>query len=310
MIERYHEFRRGLRAFISSKRNSSDAESPIQRERRTRKTLYAITGLYVVLGFMIAVPSAWAGDRVNTFLGFLIIGGALGIATAVSVALRSWTQVLQLDTKLGDVFHRLEQIREQLNRLEPPIDKRQHTKLVDLTQVGTGDPSPLVAASLQRDRFPRLVTTMDDQPPAQATTPPDRQQPGRPFDPSAPTELPVPSITTINLLREWRIGMRNKDLSICRRVFAAIVDTASPAESEPLRAQLEQLARATEEELRAAFTACAHARDYLGMLEVGQRILAVLPDRPVAGEFANLEPALRRRLLQEDAPRSSLRIVP
>ena len=197
-----------------------------------------------------------------------------------------------------------------------------HVTVIDLASFGRGDPGVLAAASLDRDVFPRLVATMEAHPPASSH---DSES-----DTTAVTSSDVPSgaaaredqegtknrrtagsVTTKNLLREWQAGLWNDDLLACRTVYAALVDVVDPAELVPLEVQLTRLADRREQALREAFSQCATRRDYAGMLEVGEQICRLLPDRPVAADFRRIRPHLEDRSVQEttSAESPTLRVV-
>jgi hypothetical protein len=205
---------------------------------------------------------------------------------------------------------------------------------MDLATVGTGDPSPLVAATLERDRYPRLVDLLDQVPatgspasPASADRriidlPPaagDKEAASGPQEPPAPAG--VPGVTVKNLFRRWQEGLRNHDLVSCREAFAALVDTADPRTVAAFRDQLDELGRQKERTLRMTFRDYLLRRDLVGMLEVGERICRELPDRPIALEFRRLKGPLMQRCLKEigipsehreaagDSPAPPLRVV-
>jgi hypothetical protein len=75
-----------------------------------------------------------------------------------------------------------------------------------------------------------------------------------------------------------------------------------------LRAGLQELVDRTEQSLRESFTGRLEARDVEGMLEVGERICELLPDRPVADEFRRIKPQLMSRRRHDEA-KPSLRVV-
>lgn len=280
--------------------------------RHARRTLYVVAGFYVIVGFVAATASAISGDRLGTFLGFLIISGAIGGA----VILRS---VLNLEAGLTVLREAMLDARDRLGVVERSVTAlREHAgvaptgselaaqKLLDLASIGSGDPSALTAATLDRSVFPRLVTSMEEVPPAQskvvaaqAAAPSVTPSTNEIAAQSDESEVEGPA--SINLLRQWKIALRNGDLGGCRAVYAAIVDTAGAEEADPLRIQIEELADRVERSLRDAFTTHVRSQDFAAALALGERMTHLLPDRPVAAEFRKLEPALRRRLEQLDA---------
>ena len=94
--------------------------------RRMRTTLYIITACYVIIGFVIAIPAALGGDRVSTFLGFLIIGGALGVAAGVNIVLKSIGRLAIIEDQLAQVAGYIHSLEECLR--QPPIDAHTHNE--------------------------------------------------------------------------------------------------------------------------------------------------------------------------------------
>lgn len=297
----------------------------IDAARATRKTLYVVAAFYVAVGFFIAAPAAMSGDRLSTFLGFLIISGALACATIFRAVWRLTQQAGAMNDSLDQVAVRLERFERNLKALAAPTRDTSSVQMIDLASFGAGDPSVLAAARLDRDAFPRLVTTMETDPPATSTEPAGKpRSPAsscKPQSPAAKTDSapksppggsgdrPTP-VTTRNLLREWKVGLRNGDLAACSGVYSALVDTAEPEALRPLRIQLEQLADRTERSLRARIVRCLHDQDFEGMIETGKEIETLLGDRPVAEEFARIKPHLLARIkADEQGTAHSLRVV-
>ena len=76
----------------------------------------------------------------------------------------------------------------------------------------------------------------------------------------------------------------------------------APAETDdgdiepgPPKTQTVEDRQALERRLRREFSQRARRRDYAGLLEVGRRICAMLPGRPIAAEFERLRPMLVRK---------------
>ncbi|MCH7595909.1 MAG: hypothetical protein IID35_05045 [Planctomycetes bacterium] len=287
---------------------------------QTSKTLYLITGVYVVIGFLLAIFSANNGDRMGTFLGFVIISGALGAA----VLLRS---VLRMGLYISQVTESLEQVRAGIERMEKAganiaaaNGETGQVRTLDLANIGRGDPTILTAATLDRSVFPRLVAAMEDQPPARgedALTAPETLPASSTIDEQSvdgatgrdPSVDVQAEPATRNLLRQWKVAVRNADLVTCRSVLSALVDTASEDELQPLRAQLEALADRAEGPLHDAFSRRVREHDYAGALAIGERIVCLLPDRRIAEEFKRIEPHLVRRIESIDETQGDRRSV-
>jgi len=277
--------------------------------RRTKRTLNIVAALYVVIGFCVAVPAAFSGNRLNAFLGFLIISGALAAAAVIAPVLRIAARMAAIDDHLRDLRNRLRRIESAAETRRAGERGDTGTRQVNLARLGRGDPAVLAAATLERDVFPRLVATMDEEPPADGShgaTKPRSHEATKgaclpAFVPSCLPPTPAASepstaVTSINLLREWKAGMREGDLPACRAVYSALVDTVDPPMLASLEEQLELLADRTEASLRLRFAECVRDRDLAGIAEVGEEITRVLPDRPIADEVRRIQPLLLRRL--------------
>jgi hypothetical protein len=190
--------------------------------------------------------------------------------------------------------------REPAKSVEPAAPDSGARKLLDLASIGTGDPSVLTAATLDRAVFPRLVASMEESPPAQSYPPTATFADIPPGVPHVGSDFEIEP-ASINLLRHWKVALRNGDLAGCRAVYAAIVDTAGAEETDPLRVQIEELADRVERSLRDAFASHVRSQDFAAALALGERITHLLPDRPVVAEFLRLEPHLRRRVEQLEA---------
>ena len=285
--------------------------------RRAARTLQIISALYVAVGFFLAVPAALRGDRLSAFLGFLIVSGALVAAAIGRILLRLTDRITALSEGLAGLDERLERIEHVAERLAGDRPHGPPVRHLDLAAIGRGNPSILAAASLDRDVFPRLVTILGNESavPSQRTA---NSQSGeletRPEQAAeSPTREAEPSVavTTKNLLREWKLGLRKGDLAACRAVYAALVAVAHPADLKPMTLQLARLADSTERLLRKSFAQYAHDRDYAGMIMVGETICKVLADRPVAADFLRLKPhlLLLREHATDSADTSTLRVV-
>lgn len=438
-----------------------DLHEPADSQRWIRKGLYVVAAMYTTIGLALSLSAAVAGDRLSTFLGFLIVTGAIA-------AVGLFTQLLRMEARMNSLVLGVEDVRRNLKAVEagrvvaaPVADREAHTKagteirrgglaplvgdagfgftgekgsvlsderglragqlhdgeleamasepehvtgdheaedagaLLNLAAVGAGEPVTLAAAVLPRDRFPRLVRMLDSEPPARsgpsgvvarrgnspAMSPPsvrmtgqgsaaeefsaepiaddlhsaagsaesdageslreagsvavaevrgamgtvrelvtvpasalqgefvaaeesggDDELAGRHVNGSAAAEewrdaAAVASVgmTTRNLLREWKLAVREGDLATCRRVFSAIVDLSEPGAAAPLREMLDRLADQTEDRLRRAFSDCVRRQDFAKALVLGRQFAELLPDRPVRGEFERIQQVLEFR---------------
>lgn len=287
--------------------------------RRAHAILYVVTALYMIIGLFVGVSAAWSGDRLGVFLGFLMITGAMGTAAVGSVLFCLVARVARIGECLTDIQDRLNRLARTPDAHDAPICEESSVPLIDLAAVGKGNPSELAAARLDRDVLPRLVTLMEDKPPADGSEtkePQTRDAVSAELSPQCvrreehrnDTHLTAAAVK--NLSRQWKLALRNGDLAACRAVFAAFADTVDPSTLAPLKSQLDRLADRTEESLRKAFTDSVHRRDYAGVLMVGERICKLLPDRQIAEEFKRIRPQLMRRRPQKtEGSTPTLRIV-
>lgn len=271
--------------------------------RRAQIILYAVTALYMIIGLAVGISAALYGDRLDVFVGFLLITGAMGIAALGSLLFRLEARVARLGEYIADIQDRLSRITPAPDSSDTPLHEESSAPLMDLAAVGKGNPSQLAAARLDRDVLPRLVTLMEDKPPPEAS---ETQEPQTPdalsTEPAAQcvrrdqhrNDTYATAAAFKNLSREWKLALRHGDLAACRAVFAAFADTLDPSTLAPLELQLDRLADRTEESLRKAFTDAVHRRDYAGMLMVGERICKLLPDRRIAEEFKRIRTQLMR----------------
>lgn len=282
--------------------------------RRTTKTLFVVAGLYVAIGLIVSASAAFAGDRLSTFLGFLIITGALAAGVMMHAILRLTVRLAGLGDRLDQVADRMQRIEQKLEAAElapvrPAAEPAVQT--VDLSAMGSGDPSVLTAATLERTRYPRLVTIMETMAaPVGGADGSGGAVVGSGFPAGIRGGSPQPAfdetemlrfqaeaaVTTRNLLREWRMGMRSGDLEACRRIFSALVDTTDTATVLPLSQQLQELTERTEARLRGEFAKAVRDRDFACALGVGDQLCRLMPDLPTTREFEALRPHLLRKL--------------
>jgi len=278
----------------------------IYLNRQSRTTLYIVAGFYVTVGFVVAIASALGGDRLGTFLGFLIVSGAI----ALSVLLRTTLQVEACLRALGAAIDELRKRSDDVagivttlcEQLMPTASSSNgsNVRILDLAALGPGDPSVLTAATLDRQDYPRLATSADEE---------TRAVNDEPTASSAAPESPMWELSTSthlaerggrtareDLLEQFGAAMRNGDLAGCRGVYAALIEGASAEGVAQLQTQMNALADHVERTLREAFAERVRRRDFCAALAIGERMCHLLPDRPVSAEFRRIEPHLARRV--------------
>jgi hypothetical protein len=263
-------------------------ELPRGISSRTERVCFVVAAVYASVCLLLLIWSLITGDRLGIFLGLL----ALGVVFAAALVGRA---MIRLDAGLSAVTEGLQDIQDRLARLEQANAARLaetselETTALDLAAIGHGDPSAVVAATLDRSGFPRLMATMDREPPAESGGARETEN-ASPDATDDPTD--EAGVTAKNLLRVWRIALRDGDLATCRQVHATLVDTADPATVALLTAQLKQLSGRTEKALREAFSKRIRERDYSGAIGVGERIRSLWPNESIARDFERIKPYL------------------
>jgi len=242
----------------------------METNRLTKKTLYIVTALYVAVGFVAATASALSGDRLGTFLGFLMISGALGATALLRAVLRIEVRIsaigdaaTEMHTRMGRLETELNETRDQLGLGGCSLGETGVMQLLDLAAMGGGNLDALTAATLDHKAYPRLSATIEEGSQEQReedSTPSegDTQKRCEPYPP---------------LVEEARV--------------------------EAIASLSEELAERVERSLREAFSSCVRKGDYAGGLAIGERIGKLLADRPVAAEFRRIRPYLLGRLNRE-----------
>jgi len=297
--------------------NMTPHQRILEAIRDSRKTLNVIAVFYIVVGFALALASSFSGDRLGAFLGFMIISGALAFTVLLKAVLRIGLRISNLAehvdvirTQMEDVEHLIENHAKQDAKL-PAVQSAatQPTLSLDLTMLGKGDVSEITAAILDRSRFPRLVTTMDEKPPAQSQTKNTIDEKRHTsIDTAALVETKIEhskGISIKNLLAKWKTALRDGDLATCRSIYSAMVDVTDPVELESLCAQMEQLADNIESKLRLRFSQGMQDHDFGDMLETGKQICELLPDRSIAQNFIKVKPLLLRKKQEYTPPTHS-----
>ncbi len=308
----------------------------VQTARRTRKTLYVVAGLYVAIGLFVAAGAALAGDRLSAFIGLLIVSGALAVAVLLSAVLRVTNRLAILAESLDEVRASLERMEKNgvLTETRDAAASAENT-LRTLDLIGSGDPSLLTAATLDRSVFPRIAKKSDEPAPTPTSATPQAEVPedAPPRDATSsedavpPPDAAVPRVAvatdraqtrqteehTANAAtradcaatgadhppdprRLWKEALRNDDLATCRALLPTLSTGADPETIAALTAELDKLADRIEDSLRTAFAECIRRKDYAAALTTGEKIAALLPNRPTATEFQHLKPHLLHRL--------------
>ena len=273
----------------------------MQRDRIQKRIYHVLAAFVVVLGVTVTVVSIGRGDAVAACIGFAIILGAVAVVVlfrALDRLNRSVEALVEVESRRSKVEGRKTEEGRERDTLSP--EGTFSNAVVDLAAVGHGDPGRIIAATLDRSVFPRLAETLNEQPPA---TTPDIQSEveslrskveGRRSDEggAAAPESDVGGVAHKNVLRIWKQAVRDGDLITGRSVYSILVDTVDPRLVARLEVQMQALADRTEQRLRAQFVERVRQRDVEGVLQVGNQMCELLPDRPIAEEFRRLKPLL------------------
>jgi hypothetical protein len=283
----------------------------VESVRRTRNTLYLVAGLYIVVGFVVAIATAMQPDPVGTFFGFLIITGALAMGLIARTALQVLVRIAHIEESLDDFADRVEALIPLVHANgRVSIDPEPSTEpVVDLADFGLRNPELLAAANLKRDGYPRLASARNS-----ASEEPDtgaiesESTSGCKIDLNSPESSQLNAAdqssgnsangvaaSARNLLQQWKAALADDDLSLCRQIFSALLDLADRDALKPLELQICELEDRLERRLRDRFTSQVHHRDFVAALETGEQMHSLLSDRPVAADFERLRPILARR---------------
>lgn len=392
----------------------NEHQNMLDDSRETKKTLYVVTAFYVAVGFALLVSSAVTGELLGTFLGFVIISGALAVTALLRAVLRIGLRVSAIEERMEQLHRGFEDALRPEASVAAGLGARAEALLTvdsgvagppgvahpdeylndegpaesassvtdptnpadNVPARGNGSPSvidlaaharrasvDLAAATLDRGVFPRLMASSepssvspgDDLAPARrsptidaAVKPPDdecgrsHQQernvlladfdastltsdddgvsshgeapqadrgcsvPSAPFDAAVQSEAgaaPVVSFATAvaasNLQREWKVALREGDVSAARRVYSLLADISDGEHARRMTSELDDLENLAERSLREEFAERASRRDFVGMVETGERILDWLPDREIARDAERLLPMLTRKAAAE-----------
>jgi hypothetical protein len=265
----------------------------VESVRRTRNTMYLVAGLYIMVGFVVAVATAFQRDRLGTFLGFIIISGALSMGLIVRTALQVLVRVGHIEKSLHGFAERVDQLIPLVlaNHQSATATVQDADMLVDLTKVGAGQTHLLAAATLHRDVYPRLVVAMESA--ASESSALSLSSAASPGAPGSSTD--TNGARTKDLLEQWKAAVAEEDLLACRRIYSTLIEFLDRDGAALLARQITYLEDDWERKLRDRFARQVRAREFVAALETGDQIAALLGGRAVAAEFLRLRPILARR---------------
>ena len=244
-------------------------------------------GALACAGGLALIGSIIAGEVIGALLG-------AGMVVAAWLVFSAGSSIKRVERALVAAVKTLRRIEVQQDRsdapteVEAPPSARQEAWTIDLAAFGSGDSGRLAAATLDRRRFPRLATVIDEEPPFDGSL---ESVHSRDLGSSHA------DLRARNLVAEWNEALRTRDLEVCRRLYATMVDTAPASTVAPLSTLLKTLSKEVERSLREDFA--RHVRDgrYAKAIETGQRIKRLFPDQQIARQYEELRPLLERRVV-------------
>jgi len=255
--------------------------------RQTKRTLMVVVCLYVVIGFVVAVVSAVAGQPIGAFLGFLIISGSLAASVVLNGVLRVSHELASLREQLETIGHGMAAWTSEAGRSAAPDAGEENSAItLDLASLGPGDPGPITAATLDVSTFPRLLR-------AERDSAEDRRhelcRQIAALDASALEGIPAPqdAVPADGGAGEPWPEERHPN------------ETVERPSAVTLRPELRSVEDELEESLRVRFSRSIRAADFAAALAIGEQICAHLPDRPVADDFRRIRPHLLRRIARQ-----------
>lgn len=275
----------------------------IQAELHRKQRSIAVFGtFFVVIGLALASLGVRSANLTDVGLGILITLMAVAVTVATRMMARVEVQLFAATEQLDSIRNRVEKLEAPAIRTEVPTEPEPETRMSNLASLRHGDPSLPTTATSERQTFPRLAELLHQTAPDRAT--PQRDELGAEFHANigSPDDLDRSAGQATDLLNRWEMGLRNRDLSECRAVFAILAERLEPGQVSPFKAQLDDLSDETEQSLRKMFAAAARRGDCHGLLAIGDRICEVLPDRPIAADFVRIKPMLREKSAAQRDP--------
>jgi|GEM_PF-6661502 len=268
---------------------------------RSKWGVLIVAHIYVIVGLYFMYRAAMAGQVFNAVLGLLFVAGTLGVAMLLHY-------LLGIAVWWISVWEQLSELRVQLCKLDRTVQTltspEAHSPTVDVAASDPANAHDLVAATVNRDSYPRLVEQMTKpagglEPDVPETAPGDAESATRKIQRSSDgnpvtDELPR-DVAHLNLYRQWRMAVRRGDVGECRKILSAWRDVAAEQFVARRTAEFNVLVGQTSRKLRDLFSHCLQQGRYVEALEVGDRILRQLPSSRIARDFQTIKPHLQRR---------------
>lgn len=153
-------------------------ERIVNTSRQVQAVALIVAAVYAAGGLWITIYASVSGqDAVNTVAGLMIFSFAVSWGVLLVMVMRLGERISTmaervdgLDSALGRIERAQQRLldgaRERAAPVEPvePAEPVRVVRSVDLAAVGPGDPSRLAGAVLDRARFPRLATSIEERP--------------------------------------------------------------------------------------------------------------------------------------------------
>ncbi len=262
--------------------------------------VFILAQLYVVIGLYYMYGAAAAGQVFHTVLGLLFVAGVLAVAMLLRYLLGLAVWWVSLWEQLSDLNARLRDLDRTVQELTTPALA---DPTLDIAALAAAGPQELVAATIEKDTFPRLVQQMDGGVPQEAHAAPVDPDGVHPALAQASEEVDVDAIMDDlprdlahrNLYRHWRIALRCGDVRQAEQILSVWRPVAAEDFVARRTAEFDAVVRQISRKLRDLFSHCVRRGEYVEALEVGERVLRELPSSRIAADFIAIKPHLERR---------------
>lgn len=244
--------------------------------RRAERIVYAFLFACITSGLFLVYYAAFGGNVLNAMVGAAIVIGGSGAALMMLTLVRTGRLAVRNTESLEAIGHRVDAIEDMLQvALSVPPQEDGKTAEVNLSDIGKGDPGPLVAATLPSDGFPRLA---------------------RQDEPDGETGSARPRGEARDPLDLWQTAFERGDIRACRRILAEAGDRIEPDRRLAMSEAMEAFLAGRKETLRDEFSSRVRAGHFEEALAIGRQIADMFPGSDLAAEFERIEPHLRARL--------------
>jgi hypothetical protein len=270
---------------------SSPAPEPVEPSwlRQTEIIIYGFLFTCVTLGLAYLVPAALEGRVWNAVVVAAVVIGGSGATLIMQAIVRVAALMLHNAEQLDTLRQRIDSLEDALEAALSIVPERNAAAAasatdVNLSELGDGDPTPLIAAAAVDEPFPRLAVTPPPREPRRHTAAaPPRPTPDAPDPPVAGPE------------ERWQRAFDAGDIAKCRRVLAEAGGRIPAPRRQAMADALSALLEDRKQTLRDEFAALVRAREYGKAIEKGRQIAETFPNTTMAADFHRLQPHLAAR---------------